>query len=113
MFRSSRNIVLTILGSAALLGCCLFPSCSESEQPVLDANGNPVHDANGNVVYHHRTYYNQWYGPRGYYGYGWPFWHSSPYSSYSSGGGASGVRSSFGSTSRGGFGATGHASAGS
>jgi hypothetical protein len=113
VFRSSRNIVLTLLGSAAMLGCCLFPSCTTRDEPVVDANGNVVRDANGNIVYHHHRYYHPWYSSGSYYGYGWPFYHSS-YSSYSSpgrsGGGSFG--NTAGATSRGGFGSTGHATAG-
>jgi hypothetical protein len=116
MFRSSRNIVLTLLGSAAMLGCCCTSCVQPHREPVRDANGNEVRDANGQVVYHHHYYYHPWFWYGGYNSYGWPFYHGS-YSSYSPSGrvvgGGTGVGSTAGTTSRGGFGSTGHATAGS
>jgi hypothetical protein len=112
VFRSSRNIALTLLSSAALFGCCLT-SCHRCEEvPERDAQGHEVRDANGNVIYRRHCYWRTW----GRSGYGWGYYHSSPYSSYSS---SSGVRtgggvgaSMAGATSRGGFGGTGRASVG-
>jgi hypothetical protein len=113
VFRSSRHIALTLLGSAALFGCCLTSCVDAREEPQRDANGNVVRDANGNVVYHRHYYFSPWFrsGP----GYGYGFWHGSSYTNRSSSfvGGGSGGRPSSGVTSRGGFGATGHATAGS
>jgi hypothetical protein len=122
VFRSSRNIALTLVGSAALFGCCLTSCVNRHDEPERDANGNVVHDANGNVVYRHHYYYRPWFYSGGYHGY--PLWYSSPYSSYSSsssgrgvggsGGGVGGTsRPGTGTTTRGGFGTTGHATAGS
>ena len=123
MVRSSRNIVLTLLGSAALCGCCLT-SCVDARDDVQrDANGNEVRDAQGHVVHRRHYFFRPW----------WPWWHSGGYSrgygpfwtstrsyspSYTSGGRSStgsssgGSHSTSGTTSRGGFGSTGHATAG-
>jgi hypothetical protein len=122
VFRSSRNIVLTLLSSVALFGCCLSGCVNRQDEPERDANGNVVRDANGNVVYRHHYYYRPWfYSGTGYYTHGYPFWHSSPYAYSTSSSPGHGIGSSSGSasrpgsgsTSRGGFGTTGHATAGS
>jgi len=113
VFRSTRNIVLTLLGSAALLGCCCTSCVDARDEPERDANGNIVTDANGNPVYHHRRYYFHPWFYHGYYGS--PFWTHTYSPSYSPGrsvGGSGGARPSSGATSRGGFGSTGHATAG-
>jgi hypothetical protein len=117
MFRSSRNIALTLLGSAALLACCCTSCIQPHREPRRDANGNIVRDANGQIVYQPQCYYSYhpWYWYGGHNSYGWPFYYGSYASSYSSpgrtGGGSFGSTS--GMTSRGGFGSTGHATAGS
>jgi hypothetical protein len=111
VFRSSRNIALTLLGSAALFGCC-FTSCVRCDDlPERDANGNEIRDANGNVIYRHHCRYHPLGGSTGH---GYTFWHGSPYSHTASGyvSGGGGSRSSPGTTSRGGFGTTGHATSG-
>jgi hypothetical protein len=114
MIRSSRNVVLTLLGSAALFGCCCTSCVDARDEPVKDANGNVVRDAQGNIVYHRHYFYHPWFGSSRYYSPGYSFWHSSPYSSSRSAGFVSGAsRSSSGATSRGGFGGAGHATAGS
>jgi hypothetical protein len=113
MFRSSRNIALTLLGSAALAGCCLTSCVQSREEPERDANGNFVRDANGNPVYHRHYYFHPWFGYGGYHSYGYPLWHGSSYTSSPSGvSSGTTARPSSGVTSRGGFGATGHATAG-
>jgi hypothetical protein len=111
VFRSSRNIALTLLSSAALFGCCLT-SCHHCEEVAeRDANGHEIRDPNGNLIYRRHCYWRTW-GSRSH---GWGYYHSSPYSSYSSSGGRAGGgggTSTAGATSRGGFGGTGHATAG-
>jgi hypothetical protein len=115
MTRTTRNIVLGLVSSAAIFGCCFF-SC-------VDQRNEEVRDANGRVVGHHRRYH---YSP-------WPFWlgsgwgHSSGYGrsygpgygrSYStpsrttSGQSSGGSHTTTGASSRGGFGGTGHATTG-
>lgn len=121
MNRSSRNIVLTLLGSAALLGCCCTSCVDYRDEPVKDANGNDVRDSNGHVVYHRHYYYHPWYHSGGYYGGRSPLW-TSTYGSYGSSSytspartgssSSSGSMHTSGATSRGGFGSTGHATAG-
>jgi hypothetical protein len=115
--RSSRNIVLTLLGSAALLGCCCTSCVDFRDEVARDANGNELRDDRGNVVHHRHYYYRPWYHSGGY-GYS-PFWtstrsYSPSYSSTGRSGGTStgGSSHSSGTTSRGGFGSTGHATAG-
>lgn len=110
MFRSSRNVIVSLVGAASLFGCCLT-SCVRCENvPERDAAGNPIHDSHGNIVYRRHCHYHPFGSSVGH---GYTFWHSSPYysSTYSSSSGVS--HSMAGTTSRGGFGATGHASAGS
>jgi len=109
--RSTRNITLGLIGSALVFGCCCV-SC-------VDIRDEPERDANGNIVRHHRHVYFHW----------WPWYHSHYYGSgwgYGGYGGygrsyapspgrtttGGGSRPSSGATSRGGFGGTGHATAG-
>lgn len=114
MTRTTRNIVLGLIGSAMLFGCC-FTSC-------VDVRDEEERDENGNVARHHRHYYfRPWYGYHG--GSGWtyrpsysPFYSRSyvapaPSRSAPSGTGG-GSRTTSSVTSRGGFGSTGHATTG-
>jgi hypothetical protein len=112
MTRSTRNIVLGLIGSALLCSCC-FVSC-------VDVRDEDEKDANGNVVRRHRHYYfRPWYS---YSGGGWTY-HPSYYPSYGRsyiapaptvpGRPGGGPMSTSGVTSRGGFGSTGHATVGS
>jgi hypothetical protein len=112
VFRSSRNVLVTLVGAASLFGCCLTSCVRCDNLPERDAAGNIVHDANGNVVYRRHCNYH----PFGHtYSHGYTFWHSSPYSgsSYSSSTSSGGTHSMSGTTGRGGFGSTGGATAGS
>ncbi len=118
MFRSTRNIVLTLLGSAALLGCCCVSCVDVRDEDERDANGNLVRDPNGHVIHHRHYFYRPWWG-WGHSGfYGRPWWsttgtYSPSYGrSGTSGTGIGGGRPSSGATSRGGFGSVGHATAG-
>ncbi|HEY1381050.1 MAG TPA: hypothetical protein VGF55_29900 [Gemmataceae bacterium] len=119
MFRSTRNIVLTILGSAALLGCCCVSCVNVRDEDERDANGNLVRDQNGHVIHHRHYFYHPWWvwGRSGYYGRPWWTTTSTYSPSYGRSGGvgrtgSGGSRSTSGATSRGGFGSTGHAAAG-
>ena len=113
MTRSTRNIVLGLIGSALLCSCC-FVSC-------VDVREEDEKDENGNVVRRHRHYYfRPWFTSSR--GGGWsyhPGYYPSYGRSYTSPGTGSPSRSGSGSTSsssvtsRGGFGGTGHATAGS
>jgi hypothetical protein len=108
--RSTRNIVLGLVGSALVFGCCCV-SC-------VDVRDEPERDANGNIVRHQRHYYFRpwaWHSG-GYYGSGWSHgggygrsFVPAPGRSDTGGGGS---RPTSGATSRGGFGGTGHAVAG-
>lgn len=118
MARSTAKIALTLVGSAALLGCCCVSCVDVRDEQAKDANGNALRDQQGHVVHHRHYYYRPW----------WPWWHGGGYGpfwtsnrSYSpsygggsvgrtTGGGSSGGgRSTSGATSRGGFGSSGHA----
>jgi hypothetical protein len=112
--RSTAKIALTLLGSAALLGCCCVSCVDVRDEEQKDANGNVVRDNRGHAVHHRHYYYRPWWGWGHYGGYG-PFWTSRR--SYSPGHGSSvgrssgffgGGHSSSGSTSRGGFGSGSH-----
>jgi hypothetical protein len=109
MTRSTRNIVLGLIGSAGLL-CCCVPSC-------IDYRDEEVKDENGQIVRHHRHYYfRPWYysGWGGSYGrsYG-PVYAPTPGPRVGTGGtSGGGSRTSTGVTTRGGFGSTGHATSG-
>ena len=117
MPRSTAKIALTLLGSAALLGCCCVSCVDVRDEQQKDANGNVVRDSRGHAVHHRHYYYRPWWGWHGggYYGGYGPFWSStrsySPGhgSSFGRSGGSGGGRSSSGTTSRGGFGSSGHA----
>jgi hypothetical protein len=109
MTRSTRNIVLALIGSAGLLTCC-FPACNATQE-------EEEKDQEGRVVRHvHRPIYRPWYWPVGW-GWGWGgggSYRSQPAygPSYRPGSGTGGSRPSGTTTSRGGFGGTGHATSG-
>ncbi|HTK77340.1 MAG TPA: hypothetical protein VL371_18900 [Gemmataceae bacterium] len=120
MRRSSRNIFLALVGSAGLLTCCVSSCVDFRDEPEKDKDGNLVRDRQGHVVTHRHYVWRPWlFDSGGYYsGY-----RSGGY--YSGSGGSSytpartgpattgGSRSTSTTTSRGGFGGTGHATAGS
>jgi hypothetical protein len=114
MRRSSRNIFLALVGSAGLLTCCVSSCVDFREEPQKDKDGKVLHDQQGRVVTHRRYYYRPWFGWGGGYGggYGWGGGHGgstySPSRPSPSGGGSHST-----TTSRGGFGGTGHSTAGS
>jgi len=120
MQRSSRNIFLALVGSAGLLTCCVSSCVDFRDEPEKDKDGKLVHDQQGRLVTHRHYYYRPWFGWGGGYGggYGWGGgYRGSGGSTYtprsgpvSPGGGGS--RSTSTTTSRGGFGGTGHATAG-
>jgi len=110
MTRTTRNITLGLIGSAMLLGCCCV-SC-------VDVREEEDKDEKGNVVGHHRHYvYRPWYsGGRGwtyYSGYSPSYGRSYGTPAQSPTGTSGGSRTTTSVTSRGGFGSTGHATAGS
>ena len=122
MARSTAKIALTLVGSAALLGCCCVSCVDVRDEQAKDANGNALRDQRGHVVHHRRYYYRPWWPwwhGGGYYGGYGPFWTSTRSYSPSYGGGSlgrttgggtsGGGRSTSGATSRGGFGGSGHA----
>src|SRR5262245_24163591 len=113
MRRSTRNIILALIGSAGLLTCCVSSCVDYQDEEEKDKDGKVVHDERAHVVTHRRYYYP----PLVRRGYGWGGGYSGS-STYSprtgpspSGGG--GTRTTSTTTSRGGFGGTGHATAGS
>src|SRR4051794_10813346 len=114
MQRSTRNLVLGLLGSTALFGCCLLPGCDSREEEVRDEKGNVV--AHRRHYYYHPWFYSS--GGRGwnyYTSYGSPYYGGSSYAPTSrttSGTTSGGSRPSSGVTSHGGFGSTGSATAG-
>jgi len=117
MRRSSRNIFLALVGSAGLLTCCVSSCIDFRDEIEKDKDGQVRRDQQGRVVTHRRYGFRPWFGGWGGYGGGYSWGGGS--SSYipsrtgtsSSGGGSS--HSTTSSTSRGGFGGTGHATAGS
>jgi hypothetical protein len=113
--RTTRNIALGLLGSAMLFGCCCLQGIDSQDEPVKDNKGQVV-------GYHRHYYYRPWFWSSG--GRGWHYYtaYDSPHyggSSYSSTGRSyaapanGGSRPSSGVTSHGGFGSTGHSTAGS
>jgi hypothetical protein len=121
MRRSTRNIFLALVGSAGLLTCCVSSCVDFRDEEEKDKDGNVVRDQLGHVVMHRHYYYRPWwynwgggyyrrsYGGSGYYG-------GSSYTSTRIGPavpGGGGTRTTGTATSRGGFGGTGHATAGS
>jgi hypothetical protein len=121
MRRSTRNIFLALVGSAGLLTCCVSSCIDFQDEVEKDKDGQVRRDQQGHVVTHRRYYYRPWFGWGGGYGggYGWGGGYGG--SSYTpvrtgtvtTGGGGSRSTSTSTSTSRGGFGGTGHATAGS
>ena len=116
MRRSSRNIFLALVGSAGLLTCCVSSCVDFRDEPAKDKDGNVLRDQQGHLVTHRHYYYRPWFGwgtgyggSGGYGGYGGSsYTRSGPVSP-----GGGGSRTTSTTTSRGGFGGTGHATAGS
>jgi hypothetical protein len=117
MRRSSRNIFLALVGTAGLLTCCVSSCIDFRDEEQKDKDGKVLRDQRGHVVTHRRYYYRPWFGWGGGYGggYGWGGGSSSyiPTRTGSSPSGGGGSHTTTSSTSRGGFGGTGHATAGS
>lgn len=119
MRRSSRNIFLALVGSAGLLTCCVSSCVDFRDEPEKDRDGNLVRDRQGHVVTHRRPVFRPWlFDSGGYYG----GYRSGGYYGGSGGSGytrspsiptSGGSRTTGSTTSRGGFGGTGHATAGS
>ncbi len=119
MRRSSRNIFLALVGSAGLLTCCVSSCVDFRDEPEKDKDGKPVFDQRGHVVTHRHYFFRPWlfdtggyysgYRSGGYYGgYGGSAYTRSPFAPTTGG-----SRPTSTTTSRGGFGGTGHATAGS
>ena len=110
-----------LVGSAGLLTCCVSSCVDFRDEVEKDKDGKVLRDQQGHVVTHRRYYYRPWFGWGGGYGggYGWGGGYGgyggSSYTTTRPGptSPGSGTRSTSTTTSRGGFGGTGHATAGS
>jgi hypothetical protein len=118
MRRSTRNILLALVGSAGLLTCCLSSCVDVRDEEERDKDGNVVRTAQGQPVTHRHYYFRPWHSWGGSsYGRSYGWYGGSGGSSYTSSGtrpapAGGGSRPSGTTTSRGGFGSTGHATAG-
>ena len=115
MQRSSRNIFLALVGSAGLLTCCLSSCVDYRDEAEKDKDGKPVHDRQGHIVTHRHYFFRPWlFDTGGYGGYrSGGYYGGSGYIRSPSGPSSGGSRTTSTTTSRGGFGGTGHATAGS
>ena len=61
MRRSTRNIILALIGSAGLLTCCVSSCVDYREEEEKDKDGKVVRDQQGRVVTHGHYYYRPWW----------------------------------------------------